>query len=261
MQAVTGRLSLPRTGGVIADIHSAVLCYLEINGTLGFSQELEGSLLRIGPAYQQTPRFEKILSCLGIDQDIISGDCLLSAELQGDFTFWQAGRVKITSPGGGRIYRLGLIARIFSLVNLADIFTGRISGLDEQGFAYHQLEFEAAIKDNLLIIERAVVRGEGLNLIVRGELDLGSYQADMVVLVAPFKTLDAIVGRVPFIGRIVGGENATIITIPVGLRGDIRNPDLTVLDPGAVGQGLLNLVESVLGLPFNIISPVLPSTP
>ncbi|ADH85518.1 AsmA-like C-terminal domain-containing protein [Desulfurivibrio alkaliphilus] len=258
-QPFTGILSLTEEQGLVTELHSAVLCCLEITGTWYLDPNLGTSSFALAPTCPDTPRFEKLLPCLGIEQDIISGDCLLTAELEGEFSHWQQGRISISSPQGGRIMRMGLLARIFSLVNLTDIFTGEIAGFDERGFAYRELEFEAVIKDHVLTIEKAVVRGVGLNLIARGSLNLDDMQADMVVLVAPFKTIDTLVSWVPFVGRIIGGKDATVVTIPVGVKGDIRNPRLTVLAPDAVGQGLINLIRSTLMLPFNILSPLLPT--
>lgn len=256
-----GELNVLPTGEMVAELQTAVICCLEISGTWYSDSALGTSSFFLAPACPATPRFEELLPCFGIEQDIIIGDCLVEAELHGEFGHWQEGRISISSPDGGRILRLRLLSRILSLINLTDIFTGGITGLDERGFAYRQLEFEARITNNRLTIEKAVVRGEGLNLIARGDLDLSSYEVDMVVLVAPFKTLDTLVSWIPFVGRIIGGRDAAIITIPVGVKGDIREPALTVLAPDAVGEGLLNLLKSTLMLPFNILSPILPESP
>ncbi len=258
-QPLTGNLSLSPATGLVADIESGVLCLLEITGTWYLNPDLGTSSFAVAPATEEIPRFEKMSPCLGIEQDIITGDCQLKAEFHGDFAHWEKGVISIDSPGGGRIKRMGLLARILSVVNITDIFTGDIAGLDEEGFAYRELEFEALIEDHVLTIEKAVVRGVGLNLIARGSLDLADYEADMVVLVAPFKTIDTLVSWIPFLGRIIGGEDATLLTIPVAVKGDIRDPRLIVMSPDSVGEGLLNLIKSTLMLPFNILSPILPS--
>ena len=257
-QPLNGRLDLHPGGGMSATITSAILCCLETTGTWFSEPALGVSSFKISSSCPESSRFEKILPCFGIEQDLISGDCLVDAELHGELDYWQQGKIRISSPGGGRIMRLKLLSRIFSLVNLTDIFSGGIAGLDERGFAYQNLEFEGRIENNILRLERAVVRGEGLNLFAAGTLDLTGYQSDMVLLIAPFKTLDAIVGKIPFIGRALGGPDAAVITIPVGIKGDIREPEIMVLPPEAVGEGMLNLVRNTLMLPFNILSPILP---
>ena len=48
------------------------------------------------------------------------------------------------------------------------------------------------------------------------------------------------------------------MTIPVAVRGDLDDPKVTPLEPAAVGEELLGIVERTLKLPVHIISPILP---
>mgnify|MGYP005840267463 CR=1 FL=1 len=251
-----GRLLLPHGEAIRAEIDRGGICCLDLSGTWSFDPAALPHHLKIVPACEQTPSFEMLLPCLGVEQRFISGDCLLQAEITGSPGKWQSGGIRISSPGGGRILRLKLLSRIFSLLNLTDIVSGGISNPEQQGFAYQSLDIEASIKgENKLIIDKAVLKGDGLNLFARGSINLADYQADITILVAPLKTLDALVGWLPLVGRNLVGDGGSLITIPVRLKGDIREPELTPLSPEAVGEGILNLVESTLLLPFKIISP------
>ncbi|MDZ7640775.1 MAG: AsmA-like C-terminal domain-containing protein [Desulfurivibrio sp.] len=256
-----GQLKLAAAGDLQAEIDGGVICCLETTGSWYADPAKGPNELRLNSVCPETSRFEEILPCFGIKQDVIIGDCQVEARLRGDPEHWQEGRITINSPEGGRIMRLRLLSRIFSVVNLTDILSGGISDLDKEGFAYQSLEFDGEIKEHVLRIERLVVRGEGLNLFVRGSVELTDYQADLLVLIAPLKTMDAIVGKIPVIGRLLGGRDATVFTIPVAVRGDLRKPAITVLPPEAVGEGMLNLVRNTLALPFNILSPILPGQP
>ncbi|MEW6593933.1 MAG: AsmA-like C-terminal domain-containing protein [Thermodesulfobacteriota bacterium] len=255
---IRGVLTLKPEGRMSAEIESARLCCLDAKGTWHSDPAMGVSHFSLATACPVPPTFEEVLPCLGIRQDLIQGEFALNADLFGELSFWHHGRLRVTSDKG-RILRMRLLSKIFSIVNLTDLFTSDgFPNFEEKGFGYSELILETHIKDNELIIDKAVVRGEGLNLFARGKLNLGNRQADLTLMVAPFKTLDAIVGRVPLVGRIIGGKEAAIITIPVGIKGDIRDPDVTVLAPEAVGEGLLNLVRNTLLLPFNILSPILP---
>lgn len=256
---LAGTLTLHPGGKMAAEISKGELCCLGITGVWFSDPSLGDSRFKIATTCPEPPRFETLLPCLGISQDLIEGTCLINADLKGDLKFWRDGRLTVTSPEGGRILRLKLLAKIFSLVNVTDLFSGGVfSGFEERGFPYKSLEFEAGIKDNILVIEKAVIRGEGLNLFARGSLNLGTLQSDLVVMIAPFKTIDAVVAKIPLVGRIFGGKDAAVVTIPVAVKGDIRDPETTVMSPEAVGEGLLNLVRNTLLLPFHILSPILP---
>jgi hypothetical protein len=89
-------------------------------------------------------------------------------------------------------------------------------------------------------------------------MDLSTYDLDVVVMISPFKTLDAIVSKVPLLGRVIGGETATIVTFPVAVTGRASDPQVTLLPPSAVGEGVVNIIKRTLLLPFYILSPMLP---
>lgn len=257
---IKGVLTLKPQGKMSAEIETAKLCCLDAKGTWFSDPAMGVSHFTLATLCPTPPKFEEVLPCVGITQNVIQGEFTLNADLFGNLDFWHHGRATITS-GKGRILRMQLLSKIFSIVNLTDLFTSDgFPNFEEKGFAYSELTVESHIKENELIIDKAVVRGEGLNLFARGKLNLGTRQADITLLIAPFKTLDAIVGRVPLVGRVVGGREAALFTIPVGIKGDIRDPDITVLAPDAVGEGLLNLVKNTLLLPFHILSPLLPGT-
>ena len=76
---------------------------------------------------------------------------------------------------------------------------------------------------------------------------------DLIVLVAPFKTLDRIVAFIPLIGHILGGK---LISIPFRAKGDLKDPDVTPLHPTAVGSEVLGILERTLKLPITIMQPV-----
>lgn len=253
-----GQVSLHPQDKTSVEISLAKLCCMDTTGTWYSDKSLGDSYLNINTTCPTPSLFEDVFPCLGIEQDIIKGEFVINATLYGEPGQWNSGKLLINSPQG-RILRMKLLSKIFSVVNLTDLFSGNeFPEVDEEGFAYSKMDFEAHIENNELIIDKAVVRGEGLNLFGKGKMNLSSFETDSTILIAPFKTLDAIVTNVPIVGRVIGGENATLITIPVGVKGDIRDPEVTVIPPSAVGESILDLVKNTLLLPFNILSPILP---
>jgi hypothetical protein len=203
--------------------------------------------------------FQEVLRCLGLDQEILDGRFDLDASLKGPFAAWPGGSIRLHSEDG-RIRKLTLLAKIFSVINVTDLFSGGLPDFVTGGFAYSDMVVDATIKDNDLFLDRAIVRGEGLNLFARGEMHLNDeLDCDMVVLIAPFKTVDTIVNMVPVLGRAVGGEHGAIVTIPVGVKGPLRDPRVTVLPPDAVGEAFWGLVKDTLKLPLYILQPIRPS--
>ncbi len=243
---------------IAATITQTSLCGIPLNGMWYSDDALGPKSLRMWTDLQTPPKFQEILPCLGSKQSLIEGDVLLDVNFEGNKNTWLSGHANIYSKKG-YIHRLALLSKIFSVINITDLF--KETGLQDaatEGFAYSSIEIETQVEDNNLIINKAVIRGDGLNLFARGKMDLKNYNADITILISPFKSLDAIVTKVPIVGRVIGGENATIITIPVSITGNIRDPQVKILKASAVGEGIINLVNDIIRLPYFIIEPILP---
>ncbi len=72
------------------------------------------------------------------------------------------------------------------------------------------------------------------------------------MLVAPFGRVDQLAREVPILGYIVGGA---LTSVPVGVSGDIRDPRVVPLGPGAVTSEVLGIFERTLKLPVKLITP------
>jgi hypothetical protein len=92
-----------------------------------------------------------------------------------------------------------------------------------------------------------------MQLFSQGEIDLVNNRIDVVVAVAPLKTVDWIVRNIPILGYILGG---TLVSIPVKVQGDLDDPVIFPLDPVEIGAGFLGLMKRTLNVPFKIIQPL-----
>jgi hypothetical protein len=249
----SGRLEFTAGETWHTKITSSRLCGIDLTGTINSNTARDESNFDL--VAPNTLLFENFLPCLGIKQDLIEGTFSLNGFLRGQPGNWTAGNLNIISSKG-RILRMMLLSRIFSLVNITDLFSAPDSSTAAQkGFPYTDLELKTVIRDNRLGITKCVIRGEGLNLFAKGEIGLDTFDADITVLIAPLKTLDAIIGNLPLVGRAIGGKDTALVAIPVGVKGNIADPEVTILPAQAVGEGIVTLVQETFKLPFSILSP------
>ncbi|NTV15549.1 MAG: AsmA family protein [Desulfobulbaceae bacterium] len=251
-----GFLTLLPSGGVSLDLRSSKVCGLDISGTI-FRNSSDGETsLNFFTDSAAPPQFQEVIPCFGLHNTLIEGPLHIDGNLQGSSQNWRDGKITLFSENGF-IRRLGFLAKVFSVVNLTDLFTSQqLPKLVGDGFAYSNLEIDSHIEKNLLIIEKAVVKGQGINLFGSGTVDLQNGHADLIIMVAPLKTLDAIVTNLPLIGQVVGGKDKALISIPVGLKGDLRDPEVTLLPPEAIGAGIINLFVNTFKMPLAIFSPL-----
>ncbi|MEA1867901.1 MAG: AsmA-like C-terminal domain-containing protein [Thermodesulfobacteriota bacterium] len=255
---ITGQIKFLPHGKTSISISSGTICGLNTTGTWRSYPGSGMANLSISTDHEEKVFFQNLLSCLGYDQNILEGPFVFNANLEGTPKNWKRGTLELHSANG-RIRRMTLLSKIFSVLNVTDLFSK--NGFPDfltEGFSFSQMEIKGNIKDNNLYIDQAIIKGKGLNFFGSGTIDLGDMDADMTVLVAPLKTIDTIVSKVPLLGKAIGGKDATIVTFPVKIKGQIKNPEVTVLSPDAVGVAMIDLVKNTLMLPFRILSPIFP---
>jgi hypothetical protein len=155
----------------------------------------------------------------------------------------------------GRIYRFGLLAKIFAILNVTEVYRGEIPDLTGEGFAYSSMTIRAKIEEGKIIMEECAIDGASMGIACEGDIDIADKGMALTILVAPFKTVDRIVAKIPMIRTILDGR---LISIPFSARGNWKDPDVMPLPPTAVGSGVLGILERTLKLPIAIIQPLLP---
>jgi hypothetical protein len=152
----------------------------------------------------------------------------------------------------GRIYRSNLLLKILAVVNITEIFRGKYPDLGKEGFAYDSFTLKADLQDGKLILKEAILDGSSMELVGQGEVDFMAETMDLTVLVAPLKTIDFTVKKIPLVRSILGG---TLLSIPVRVRGDLRNPTVMPLSASAVGSELTDIMKRTFRLPIKVIHP------
>jgi hypothetical protein len=153
----------------------------------------------------------------------------------------------------GRSFRI--LIKIFSILNVTDIFKGKLSNPETNGFAYNSIRAKADIQNGKLVLNEMIIDGTSMNIVCQGYVDVVNKQMDVTALVAPLKTIDFFIKRTPLIKDILGGS---LISVPVGIKGHLEDPRVTLLPPAKVGSGLLGIIKRTLQLPVKIIQPVPP---
>ncbi|MBW2406608.1 MAG: AsmA-like C-terminal domain-containing protein [Deltaproteobacteria bacterium] len=153
----------------------------------------------------------------------------------------------------GRSFRI--LIKIFSILNVTEIFKGKLSNPETDGFAFNTIRAEADIQNGKLVLNELIIDGTSMNIVCQGYVDLVNKRMDVTALVAPLKTIDFFIKRTPLIKDILGDS---LISVPVGIYGLLENPSVTTLPPSKVGSGLLGIVKRTLQLPVKIIQPIPP---
>lgn len=199
------------------------------------------------------------ITCLWNRKGLINGTFDLEGNVAGEIVGGDP--VKALKGDGeltardGRIYRFGILAKIFAVLNVTEIFRGELPDLAKKGFGYKSIKATAHLHEGTIVLKQGIIDGTSMTIACQGDIDLIAKKLDLTVLVAPFKTIDRIIKYTPLIGEILGGN---LISIPIKVTGNMADPTITPLAPSAVGSGLLNIMKRTLRLPVSIVQPLFP---
>jgi hypothetical protein len=241
----------------IISINRAVVCNISIQGQLKVNaQTMEVSLVPAAVNQMLAPT----LSCLTDQKNLARGTFDFSGHLRSkgrpdEFPRSILGEMAFSAEGG-RIYQFGLLAKILSILNVTEIYRGEIPDLVGEGFAYHSMTIGADLEKGKLVLNECSIDGVSMGIACEGDIDLAEEKIDLIILLAPFKTVDRIIKFLPLIKHILGGK---LISIPFRAKGHFKNPAVIPLHPTAVGSGLLGVLERTIKLPITIIQPVFSS--
>jgi len=248
---VQGDLQLAADSLIKTEIFSSKLCGLDFKG-FWHSDENSPQNFQLKTPSDDKFYLENVLPCLGVEQDLVAGEFSLLANMQKESGSWQGGNIYIKSSQG-RILRLQTLSRIFKVVNITDLFAEHLGNAGEKGFPYSQMDIDTHVDANNLIFDRAIILGEGLNLFYHGNVDLDDYDVDLTLLIAPLKTFDSMISKVPLIGQPAMDKYESVVTIPVAIKGPIADPIITPLHPSAIGDKIINIVKDTLMMPFTLL--------
>jgi len=75
----------------------------------------------------------------------------------------------------------------------------------------------------ILCFKEAIIDGTTMQLVGQGEIDIPNNKVNLTVLVAPFKTVDYLVSKIPLVGYVLKG---TLISIPLKDNRKLDDPNI-----------------------------------
>ena len=240
--------------GIYVDIPRAQMCDINVPGILIFTP---GHLSVSFSPSADKQNISGILNCLDESQGLMTGSFSVQGEIKADAAieeFPQAlkGGLNLRARDG-RIYRYGMVAKLMALLNVTEIFRGRLPDVTQEGFAYDKIKIKSEISDGKLIIKESLIQGASMTIVSSGDIDLQNNRLEMTVLVAPFKSIDAIIKNLPIVNDILGGK---LMTVPFRVHGPIGQYEVTPMSPTAVQSGVFGLMKRSLRLPVRIMQPI-----
>jgi hypothetical protein len=242
-------------GGVEVNVKKANLCGVDMPGVVKVSNNYVS--LNFEPSFKGH-EIESAFHCL-LNQDVratgsfeLYGKILAQGKPE-DLSKAVQGNIEFHAKDGRIYYAAGLV-RILEFLNVTEIYRGKVPDLKKEGLPYDRITMRGTLREGKFAIKEGTLDGPTMEMAAQGEMDLSQRTVKMNVLIAPLKTVDRIIKVIPLVNTIFAG---TLVTIPVKVQGDLKDPKVTALSPSAVGAELFAIMKRTLGLPFKVIEPLI----
>ena len=246
------RVDMTFTGhGLTAAVRDTKLCGISTPGSF------EVSPAGISLHFEPTAKNEKLartLSCLTDEERPVTGHFDLAAtvsakEQKTELVKSLEGKLKFVASDG-RVYRYGAIAKILNLLNVEGVIRGQLPNIRKEGFPYQSIKAKGHLEKGKLMVDEGVLDSHSMNMVFEGHIKLTDGTMNMTVLVAPLKTADWVIEKIPVVNYILQG---TLVTIPYRVTGPLADPKVTPLSPTAVASRLLTIMKRTVTLPAKVL--------
>jgi|GEM_PF-862455 len=237
-------------------VNKAALCEVSATGDVSVTEQ--GIKLGIALSAKDLA-FRPTILCLTDKNADYTGTFNMEASLKGEGTIGEL----VNSLNGtfhlrakdGKILKSKSINKTLDLLNESENLKGEFPDIEKEIVGYRVLNARGSLQGQMLHIEEGVLDASVMGIMARGSVDIGNETLDINALVAPLKAVHRIVSKIPILGHILGGN---LVSVPVKISGDLKDPQVTFLSPSAVGSEFLGIVERTLKLPITLIEPIFP---
>lgn len=218
-----------------------------------------------GPARLAVSGHLEDFDASAIYRDLLHRDGLVSGMTRGDFYLQgePGSNFLPTSSGGislqidnGTLYRLPLISKVFSLLNVSQILSFNAPEMSSEGMPFNRITGAFAMRGGILSTENLVIHSNSMDMSLILDQDLKNQTLKGILGVRPLKTVDNIISNIPLVGWILAGENKAVLTAHFNVRGPADNPVVTPAPATSIAEPIMGIFVRTLQLPGRMVTNI-----
>jgi uncharacterized protein involved in outer membrane biogenesis len=150
----------------------------------------------------------------------------------------------------GVIERFNILSKIFSILNVSQLFSGRLPDLKTKGLPYHQIMANIYIKEGIASTEDFLVDSDAMKITLVGKVDVGKNLIDAKIGVHPLITFDRLLSKIPIAGYILTGKDKAFLSYIYEIKGDLDDPKIEAVPIKSIGEGFFGIIKRLLETPL-----------
>ncbi len=199
--------------------------------------------------------YQQLLKKRGLISGTLRGDFYLEGQVGKEFLKTSAGGFSLETRDGV-LHKFAVLGKIFSLLNVSQIFTLQLPDMARNGMPFERLTGNFALRQGILTTEDLFVKSPAMNLSVVGSLDLPAENIDMIMGIKPLRTVDKIVTSIPLAGWILTGEEKALVTIHFRIHGNPDRPEIEAVPITSLSEKVFGIFRRAFNLPGKVIDNV-----
>jgi len=227
--------------------------YADCTGVLDLTQNIpvistQGKILSITSGHLLNALGSKSSTVEG--EGVITGNLLFRGEKKSDFIKTLQGDVSMYSRNG-TIRKWNLLAKVFSLLNLYDLFRGKVR-FTEAGLKYTKMGASFKAKDGLFTTDNFVLDSPSMLITGKGSINAKNQEVDGTITVSPLVAIDKTINKIPILRNIVRNKDRGFVYASYSVKGNAEDPNINLNYVNTIGGRTIDTLKNVITLPVEL---------
>ena len=212
------------------------------------------TLLRISGHAEDVDAFEvyrELLNQKNIVRGKLRGDFYLHGEIGANYLPSSFGNFSIQIRDGV-LHEFQTLSKIFSLLNVSQIFALKVPDMDQEGMPFDTLSANFHLDKGVLKTKELKIQSEAMNQVYKGELNLIDNEVDFTVTIHPLGTVDKVISHIPIVGWLLTGEDKALLTAHFAVSGQVGDVLVLPRPLDTLTKPTIGLLRRTLELPFKL---------
>ncbi|GEM_PF-1226799 len=195
--------------------------------------------------------YRELLNQKNIVRGKLRGDFSLSGEIGPNYLPSSYGNFNIQIHDGV-LHKFPVLSKVFSLLNVSQIFALQIPDMDLEGMPFDLLSANFQLDKGILKSDDLKIQSEAMNQEYKGLLNLTNKEVDFILTIHPLGTVDKVISHIPVAGWLLTGEDKSLLTAHFAVTGQTDDISVLPLPLDTLTKPTLGLLRRTLGLPFKL---------
>lgn len=150
----------------------------------------------------------------------------------------------------GVIEKFNILAKIFSILNISQIFSGRLPDLKTKGLPFHKITANIHFSNGVAQTEDLLVESDAMRISMVGRLDLVKNLIDIKIGIHPLVTVDKILSKIPIAGYILTGKDKAFLSYFYEVKGNLEDPKIEAIPLKTISETFFGVIKRLLETPL-----------